>query len=184
MGKLDKDYFYGQLQIADVTNTAVEKNLLYFIAMYEETFLELLLGKSLYDAYKVGIAVLPTPAAKWTALDQQLYQISGIAPNQTKLSPAAHYVYWFWMRDQVTQTTASGEKILNPDKSISVGNAQKVKLAWNAMVTRNRNIQSWIKTNVADYPEWVEPVWDTSTEETKQLYKDRVNIIKTLIPHF
>lgn len=177
--KLDKDYFYGQIQVADVENTAVERNLKVFILQYEEPFLALLLGQALYDAYVAGMNEV-APAAKWTALNAELYQVSG----STKLSPAAHYVYWYWMRTEATQTTASGEKINNPDKSIPIGNVQKAKLAWNAMVIRNRNLIAWIKARPEDYPEYVEPVYAASTDENRQLYLDRTNIVKTLIPFF
>jgi hypothetical protein len=174
---LDKDYFYGPLTIAQVTEEAVERNLLTFIFMYEVPFLKLLLGEDFYALYKAGTEA-GSPEAKWTALENELYQVSGTL----KLSPAANYVYWFYMRNQVTETTGTGEKIISTEGSISVSSAQKVKLAWNNMVTRNRNIVAWIKANIADYPEFVEPVYDSSTSEAIQLYNDRINILTTVIP--
>lgn len=185
MTKLDKDYFYEPLTIPGLTTEAVENNLKRFIVLYEEEFMRLLLGDALYDAYIAGLAADPGPIpAKWTALDNQLYKVVGDVPNQVKLSPAANYVYWFYMRRNTTETTASGEKLVSTENATSIGSAPKVKLAWNEMAKRSQQIQQWITSKLSDYPEFVPPTYDSSTPAAIQLYKDRMNILKTTIIFF
>jgi len=183
MEKLDVNYFYGPLTIPQVTDQAVARNLAYYFATYEIPFLKLLLGEALYNAYNAGLAEV-TPAAKWTALQSEIYNVVGSIPNQIKVSVVANYVYWFYMRDMVTQSTGSGEKIAAAENATNASSVQKVKLAWNMMAKRNREIHAWLKARVTDYPEWVEPVADYSTPEAYQLYSDRRNILKTVITFF
>lgn len=176
--QLNKDYFVGLITVAQVTDTSVQNDLAWFIARYEEEMIVLLLGQPLYDAYVAGMAEV-APLAKWTALDQKLYKTT-----TPKMSPAANYVYWFYMKNQATQTTGNGEVLIKGQNSIPVGSAVKVKTAWNDMIRQNKDLVAWIKSKPEDYPEYVEPVFDYSTPESTQLYKDRMNIIRTAIPFF
>lgn len=82
--------------------------------------------------------------------------------GNTKVSPAANYVYFWLNRDASNGTTAMGEADLNfsrassayeADKFIKI-NAMRNRLirSWNGMIPLNRKIFSFIVSNHADYP--------------------------------
>lgn len=175
--QINVSYFKGELTIAQITETSVRNDVTTLIVKYADEVIELLLGKPLYDAYVAGMNEAGPPA-KWTALDNKLYN------EDQFLSPAANYVYWYYQRNLATQTTGTGEKLMKTENSVSVGNGPKVKLMWNDMVKQNKKIVEFLKADPASYPEYVAPVLDYSTPETIQLYKDRLNILKYANPFF
>lgn len=176
--QVNSSYFVGPLTIAQLTEPSVVSNLNYFIAKHADEVIELLLGKPLFDAYVAGMTGSLPYDAKWVTLDGKLYD------STNKISPAANYVYFFYQRNLATETTGTGEKILKAENAISVSNAPKAKLMWNDMVKQNQKLIEFVKANPNDYPEYADPVLDTSTEETIRLYRERTNVLRTLNPFF
>ena len=178
--QLDATYFQEPITVAQKDQVAVAASLQVFITLHEEEYNRLLLGDALYEAYVAGMNEDPVPA-KWAALDDRLYAVNGTA----KIAPSAFYVYWFYQRRHVTSTTGSGEKIVSTENSVSVGNNQKVKLAWNMMVQLGNSILYFLEANTGDYPQYVKPIDGLgSTKESRDLFKRRMNIIETVIPYF
>lgn len=175
--QINVSYFHGELTVAQITETSVRNDITSLIPKYADELIELLLGKPLYDAYVAGMLEVGPPA-QWTALDNKIYDENNF------LSPAANYVYWYYQRNLATQTTGTGEKLMKTENSVSVGNGPKAKLMWNDMVKQNKKIIAFIKSNLVDYPQYIDPVFDSSTPETIQLYKDRKNILTHANPFF
>lgn len=187
MAQLDLDFFYGDITIAQISDTVVSKVVNTYINKYEETYLKLLLGESLHTAYTEGMAVtLADREERWTKLDEKIYRIKNPgSANEVKVSPVANYVYFYYQRSIATQTTGTGEKIMEAENATNAGNAVKSKLAWNDMVRMNLDIIRFIKSKPADYGEyWQEPAYDTSSEEAYQLYLDRIALLKITQPFF
>lgn len=155
---LAKEYFIGEVLIPNLTTatpagTANIAELTSFCSIYEPKFLKQLLGEDLYDLYIAGINV-GSPEAKWTALKNKIYGISGV--TTTYITPAANYVYFYLRVHQQSISATSGE--LSPDFQ----NAQKVanrKLftVWNRMVDMVEEIQEWLSetAQVTTYPDFV-----------------------------
>jgi len=74
MSLIDSSYFVtGEYEIANIVGAAevVTTNvakLTTFITKYEPEYIQALLGITLYDEFIAGLAVTPTPEAKWTDL--------------------------------------------------------------------------------------------------------------------
>lgn len=67
MATIDASYFFGDLLIAQKSDSAVAGNLNWFIDEHEPRLLADLLGYDLYQAYAAGITA-GTPLTKWTEL--------------------------------------------------------------------------------------------------------------------
>lgn len=150
---LTVNYFIGELLIPNITGTAPAatasaNNLKWFIAQYEPEFLELLLGTDLYEEFLAGLAANPVPA-KWTALKNKIYQVD--TQNGVYLSPAANYIYYHVMRDQITMTTSVGEVKPGKDAARPVSNTSKMVLAWNNMADKAEKIWEWLEENIDTY---------------------------------
>lgn len=166
------EYFKGNLTIAQVTEASVTNNLAWFIIKHSVEFMRLLLGDVLYEAFEAGM--VPSPAAKWTTLNGKIFD------SVNKISPVANYVYWYYQRHIATETSGKGEIVVKVEHTVPVSSAVKVKLAWNEMVKMNKKILTFIEANPADYPEYTKPVWVRYPEEARQLYLDRMNLVKTV----
>lgn len=165
MSTIDSTYFFGENTIAQKSNTGVSGSLTLFIDEYEEKLLTDLFGYELYKAYKAGIAVLPTPATKWTDIrdGKEYTNRAGVlskwkglkfTDGTAKKSLIANYVYWHWQQNEMTVTTGNGEKVPNNQSAINASAAQKMVWAWNRMVDWNLLLIEFLLSNTATYPEF------------------------------
>ena len=133
--------FKGKIKIANTAQADVAADLNIFITDYEKEFLTLLLGTGLYADFIAGLAILPVDA-KWTTL------------KETIGTAIANYIYWFYMRDNNTQTVAMGE---TKGKSANAGSAlpdEKIIRAWNEMVEFCYKVVELINNNPTDYGDY------------------------------
>jgi hypothetical protein len=163
MPLIDKTYFVGELNIPDTSNAAVVERLDFFIAKYEEQLLRSLLGDALYEAYKAGIEVTPTPATKWTDLqdgktyqntDGKTFRWMGFKKSDTKQSMIANYVFYWWLRDKASTTTAVGEVALNTDGGVRISPAVRMSQSWNEMAGMVNSLLLFLTVNKETYTEW------------------------------
>jgi hypothetical protein len=154
---LAKEYFVGEVLIPNLANTTLAGSsniaeLTSFCNLYEPKFLKRLLGEDLYDLYIAGINT-GSPDAKWTALKNKIYVISGVTP--TYISPAANYVYFFLRRHYLTISVSSGEQKPEYQNSVQAENFKLIK-AWNLMVEMIEDFWEWIEEDaqVLSYPEF------------------------------
>jgi hypothetical protein len=152
MPLIDVLFFRGELLIGNRGSSEVQDALTYFIDKYEKQYLETLLGKPLSDEFIAGIAVLPTPDAKWTALENQLVD------NTLKLSPIANYTYCWYQNDSTTSTSGTGEVKAKNENSEPISSVDKEVKMWNEMVTKSRDIYDYVAERPSDYEgleDWV-----------------------------
>lgn len=143
MSLIDSTYFKGEYLIVNLTGTAsvVAANVALvteFIKKYEPEYLKLLLGTTLYDELIAGLAVTPTPDAKWTALKAKLVD------TVNKTSPIVAYVYNRYWTDQETKSTAMGQVISKVENGYIVSSNQKLAKAWNDSMYQAVTFIEWL----------------------------------------
>src|SRR5690349_3824485 len=129
MPLIDHTYFIGEINIPNTNEINVSELVNHFILKYEEKYLIELLGETLYTQFKEGLLLEPIPG-EWVMLRNALISES------PKLSPIANYVYYYWQKDGVTQTTGIGEVVSKSENSVRVSPANKVRSAWSEMVEK------------------------------------------------
>lgn len=135
-----------------------------FIDRYEKKFLREFLGPDLYSSFKTNAIDITPAEQKWTDL---LNGVDFTASNSRKYSwigfkgsgafpqsPIANYVYYFWQKDQVTQTTALGEVSSKSENATLVSPAAKMVRAWNEMIDMLGPAIYYLDTNRDNYPGW------------------------------
>jgi hypothetical protein len=158
MPLIDSSYFVGDINIPDTGNPAVLERLDFFIAKYEAEFLEALLGYTLWQAYVAGIAVTPTPDAKWTDLrDGKEYTVSDIGFKYTglrnatlKQSPIAQYVYYWWMRNDIKAKPDDAEA----RREYYEARNRSMVTAWNDMAQWVRSAIHYLDNYADTYTGW------------------------------
>lgn len=150
---IDEKYFKGEILIPNLVSQGVGisdsichaniKRLGEFIEKYESFFLSKLLGRKLYDELTKEIN---TPESKWVALKETLVN------EATLTSPIANYVYYWFIRNQITNTTGIGETVNQANNSIVVSPEQKMVKAWNDMVDDLTLIVQFMNDNRQVYP--------------------------------
>lgn len=150
---IDKTYFTGDIQIKGIDNegivgTAAEANLNQFITQFEPEYLKMVMGETLYTAAIAGLAVTPTPAARWTALKNKFIN------STTKSSPIAEYCYYSMVRNSLSETTQTGEVQPKQQNAINVSNVDKQVLHYNRAIYAALIIIEWLYANAATYPEF------------------------------
>lgn len=71
-----------------------------------------------------------------------------------RCSPIAYYVYYWIMRSEATQTTGTGEAIIDKQNAISESPKQKMVTAWNKMQRINVDLYYYLNDHRSTYPEW------------------------------
>lgn len=177
MQTIDTSYFYGELVLSGVQGTAGAAALQLIIDSREDELLIKLFGYPLYKAYKAAVALeviadpahLPTPIVG-VALETRFADLrdgkeytngSGVLAKwpglrftvgTSKKSLIANYVYWHYIRDNHTFTTASGEK--KSPLAVNVLPESKLVRAWNEMVNWNMQLYDFLNKELATYPEY------------------------------
>jgi len=168
MATIDATYFFAELTIAQKSENA--NSLTMFINEHEEKLLADLLGYELHKNYKAGIGA-GSPAAKWLAIRDGLeytnrqnhltkwrgliFADGSSGSGQAKKSLIANYVYWHWLQDNVSVTTASGEKGAKVNTiAVDLDPVNKQVRAWNQMVAWNWELVEFLLTKADDYPEF------------------------------
>lgn len=135
---INTSYFFGDLYIAQITETSVANTVNKYIQKYEPQFLQrvfgyemaknietsypdILNGKEFYNVYNAN------RLDKWLGLKVDL-------GGGKFASVIANYVYAKYMEDNMSFSTGSGEKIIEQQTSQTVSPSVKIIRAWNEMV--------------------------------------------------
>lgn len=147
MQLIDVSYFVGEIFIPGLENTVDSTNsqILGFIKKYEAKYLKDLLGETLYSEFVAGMSVEPIEQ-KWIDLADKLRDA------ETKESPIANYVYYWWKRNEVTDSVGIGEVKPQAENASPASAVHKMVRAWNEMVDWNYTFNSWIGSNLTVYP--------------------------------
>ena len=160
---IDTSYFFGDIQVGQLSEQSVQDTLILFIKQYEPRILEGLLGYATYNK-------LSESDPKWTALktgteytdtNGATRKWQGLYDSTTKISLIAYYVYCQYMENQLTETGGAGEGKILLQNAVVVSAGRKIRKAWNLMVSQNVALYDFLMAKKDDYPEWYE--WQTGT---------------------
>lgn len=79
---------------------------------------------------------------------------SGVPVTPVPVSPIADYVYFYWMRQQVTQTAGTGEVKPDNQNSFRASSRYKCTFAWNSMSEKTKVLNEFLMQNISVYPEF------------------------------
>lgn len=150
---IDASYFIGQITIAQVETPPVSENLQLFIEKYEPEILRKLLGKDFYRAFVNGLQA-PTPEQRWIDLRNGVEDEWMGFTNDLKQSIIANYVYYWYTRDQASQTVGMGESLPKAENAERFSFANKQVRAWNEMVDWIHELYHFLREHQAEYPEF------------------------------
>ena len=137
------------------------------ISVYEPKYLKELMGSELYAEY-----VDTKSDSKWTVLIDKLRNV------ETKRSPIANYVYFYHRRDNAIAKGDNGDFVPKTDNMQSVSINQRMRIAWDDMVSQNEDLMRWIYNSVinTDSPaiettaSWDMACWDRLLTEQGGLW--------------
>lgn len=151
------EYFVGEILIPNITGSDLaslsnKANLQWFIDKYESEYLTYLLGEDLFAEYSAGLIAIPVQA-KWTSLKNMIY-VSAKSQGGAMMSPVAFYIWFFWSRNQATQTLQNGEGQPSMENATMVYPSAKQISAWNQMSRMSDEIMEWLEENHSTYPSY------------------------------
>lgn len=173
---IDTSYFDGLLGLDNITLPAIGAAVDDAISHYEDEYLRLILGPSLYDAFMAGIDagnrsyfsdqfsdqfVKSGLDGRWAWIrdghtfmgsDGRSYKWLGLI-NATKQSPISCYVYWNYRADNLTRPTATGEKLLKSENADNASPCPRLVRVWNRMVDMNAALDALVRLTET-YPEF------------------------------
>lgn len=161
---IDTSYFVGDIVIPNLNQPAIRTSLERVINETEKDVLESVLG---YELYK---KLLATPnesrivsiieGVEFTNTKGKIKKWTGLK-NADKKSPLALFSYYWYQRQNVTQTTSVGEVLAMPENSANKPSIHKLVTAWNKAVelignSKEPNIGSLYNYMYCSglYPEW------------------------------
>jgi hypothetical protein len=163
----------GELNIPGTSQAAIQENLDYFIAKYEQDYLLKAIGYPLLKLFNADAYPVPvTPrfidllnGADFTDKCGNLKHWIGLkVEGQT---PIANYIWWWYQRDNVTLSSSMGELKGKAENAGSASIVMKQYRAWNEMSTITDLLREFLKYKTNDdatpaYPEF----------DCKQICKD------------
>jgi hypothetical protein len=143
--------FRGEQSIAQHSNAGVRENVQGFIDKYEPIFLKKLLGSVLANEFVAGLVPVPVEPATDPVTYEPIDAKWLFLRDDTDLKAMlVDYVYYWYIRDQVTFTAGTGEVKAKNENSVLVSSVDKQVKAWNEMVSMAREFD----LDVAIYPDW------------------------------
>lgn len=160
---IDKAYFIGDNDIPNTDYEEVDSAVSRLISTRETEYLQLMLGITTAEEFRLGLLEDPIPA-EWLALkDGAPAYISLMNGRATKwnglvgtslLSPIADYCYYWYLRSQVSQSAGVGEVETDNLNSTRVSSKRKQAETWNRMVEQNWILYDYLRCNQEAYPEY------------------------------
>ena len=158
---ISPSFFVANINIPNSGDASIASTINWFIQKYETRFLQNALGYPLYKAY------LATPSAarfqdilngkEYTDWNGRTTKWDGLVINLSdtqKTSPIANYVYYWYTRNNITQSTGVAEVIASSENATTVSPRKKMASAWNEMRTQVIILVEFIEQNPTVYPEW------------------------------
>lgn len=100
-----------------------------------------------------------------------------IIAGMDKKSLIANFVYFNYLNDNVTQTTGTGEKVVQSENAIDVTSRYKTTDAWNEMVDYNKECREFLLSNADVYTQYQDPcAWRLVTMKGQE----RRNVLETI----
>ncbi len=170
MAQIDNTYFIRGIELPGTAIDGDREDLTPYITQYEKEVLINLLG---YPLYKDFIA---NPGNdRWVNLiigkEYEVDYLSGTTTvkwnglvNTEKLSFIAYYIYYFYMKFHVSNTSRTGESISEKENAKSISPSDKMVPAWNNYVELygcisdliiNPTAYNFLKKFEDDYDGWL-----------------------------
>lgn len=168
MNLIDYTYFTGDITLPDSVTRGATAQIDRYIERYEKEALMLLLGYDLYKALKTEIDS-GTYTAKWDdfvngaeySYGNYTLLWNGLV-NEDKVSLIAYYVYYQYVRDNVTSFEQVGAVMQQSENAARVSADHLLKNAWNQFVDLYMEAAKYISSNITDFDNWI----CTSVEKT------------------
>lgn len=163
MALINSSNFVGDRQVPNFDKPAISERLTWFIEKHQPEVLRDIFGYELYKAFSTGIATydpnnnnIPAIEAKWLNLiNGAEYTLNSKTRKFEGLrSIITNYVYWYWLKDQHTQTVGLGEVQAKGENSEMSNPAEKMVKAWNEMSEQVAELYNFLQQNKTTYPEW------------------------------
>ena len=163
---IDRTYFVGELNIPNVGTPAIGGLVDWFIQKYEPKFMVDILGYELNKAFQAGW-VAYTVDQKWTDLIEgveytdlagKLRYWQGFVTFLPSLignqSPIANYVYYWFVRNNLSQTATMGEVKTANENATAHNPGLKMVRAWNEISRWVCDLVDYLNAAKVTYPEW------------------------------
>ena len=149
MSLIDKTYFNFEINIPDTGDYSELTN---YITRFEPEILKAIFGYELAKQV-IGYVALTTTdpikslveGAAYEDQDGNLQKWGGLI-NVQKVSLIAYYVYYWYRKCTVTNTTSSGEKRSANENSIDAEYGNKIMVAWDRMSKEIKVMYEYINT--------------------------------------
>lgn len=154
---IDSTYFKGLLSLPDLNvstnndgfSSKLKSEILDdiddYITRYEKEYLVSVLGIDIYTEFITNYFV-PIPIQKWTDL------VAKLVDSDNKISPIANYVYFSYLNNKEVELAFRATSVTKKvDNSNVVSNYPKMKIAWDNMVTMNKELFTWLQENSDTY---------------------------------
>lgn len=82
------------------------------------------------------------------------YSLEIVGTSTAKRSLIANYVYYWWLRDNVSHTATIGESQPQAENATAVSPGQKMCRAWNEMAQWIKELTHFLDHSQNTYPEW------------------------------
>lgn len=129
---IDKSHFFDTLSI-DHNKTGASEQLFRYISQYEHSY-----GTGLFG-FENWIKITNN-------INSEPYEtLKGLLT--LPLSPIACYVFNYFQQDQIAKATGIGDVRSAAENSTLTSQTYRMRIAWNAMVDRNRQILGYMKAN-------------------------------------
>lgn len=162
MSLIDDSYFRGEINIAQLSQATVRSTLAQFIEKYEPKCLKQVLGLQFAIDFMEQIdPVSGTIEQRWLdLLNGKVYEFQGRSfewigfVNDQKESLIANFIYFWWIRKEVQQTTGMGQVKPAGENGTITSSMNTTVRAWNEMVEWSHSLVLFLDANRAVYPEW------------------------------
>jgi len=165
MALIDQTYFKDEIFIPNtVRDNSQEDEDIRFINNYENIFLQKCLGYTFYTLFRDGLLATPV-AQRWIDLRDGVEWVDKwgkLHGWQTIRNADANYVYYYIMRNKITNTAMIGETSVNTENSARTSPGSKMSKAWSAMQQQLKQMWNMLKYRVTSssddtlvYPEFL-----------------------------
>lgn len=157
------DFFYGPLQIAQISEQSVVDTINDYVNKYEPEFMRALFGyelsKELMDPANANVQkykdiIEGSEYTNWYGVPDKWRGLKEVMPGGKFKSAIANFIYCQYTNDQITVTSGTGEKVVKAENAIAASPRDKIARAWNEMIGWNKELIDFLIFNQATYPEF------------------------------
>lgn len=158
---IDQSFFVRDITIPNTTNPAILERLISFIDKFEPRCLDIAFGYNFYKLYQTETSQRMTDildGAEFVNRFGVTQKWVGLV-HDTDQSLIAYYVYYYFQKDSISQTTGVATVVSKKEASINISPAEKMISAWNQFARESNSLISFLRSkkdidDVFVYPEF------------------------------